>query len=120
MNSDFSQSGSHSLHPYLQELVNRFGMDSGAVEVVIHDIVENRIAAIFNRRERRIGDPSHLVDRAGLENEDQVFGPYRKGTWTKYVSIKLPDENGKTVGLLCINLDGENPLARSHCPQYGD
>src|SRR5262245_54900740 len=78
-------------------------------EVVIHDIKKNRIAAIFHPfSKRKVGDPSLLSEEemAMLEN---CIGPYEKINWDgrklKSVSSLIRDENGKIVGMLCINLD---------------
>jgi len=80
------------------------------VEVVLHDIRENRIAAIFNnlsRRER--GDDSLIEDVQGLADGTAVHGPFEKrgadGRRIRYVSAVLRDGRGDAVGLMCINFD---------------
>ena len=79
-------------------------------EVVLHDIEENRIVAVYNSLSKRNrGDDSLIRDREGLEQEADVHGPFRKEDpterWIKYVSIKLKDKHGKAIGLMCVNLD---------------
>jgi predicted transcriptional regulator YheO len=79
-------------------------------EAVLHDIAENRIlhiAGAFSRR--RAGDPS-LTDIADLQPFDQrIIGPYEKinvdGRRLKSISVVIPAEGGRPVGLLCINMD---------------
>lgn len=77
------------------------------VEVVLHDLETNQIAAIFNAfSQRKIGDPSNL-DITG-EFLD-VFPPYTKlgpqGEKIKSVSITLRDDAGEPLGLMCINVE---------------
>ena len=79
-------------------------------EVVVHDIAENRIAAIYGSFSKRgAGDESLIRDREGIDRASDVHGPYRRHDldrpWIKYVSVKLKDDGGKAIGLLCINLD---------------
>ncbi len=79
-------------------------------EVVLHDIEESRIVAIYNSFSKRSrGDDSLIRDREGLEREPDVHGPFKKNDagqrWLKYVSVKLRDDEGRAIGLMCINLD---------------
>ena len=79
-------------------------------EVVIHDIRENRIVSIHNGfSKRKPGDDSMILDREGIERGPDVFGPFRKAesrrSSIKYVSIKIKDDDGRGVGLMCVNLD---------------
>lgn len=77
-------------------------------EVVIHDLRNGKIAAIFNNiSKRNVGDDSSLDDLP--EAIPNVFPPYFKTNWNgqriKSVSATLKDEDGKPIGLLCINLE---------------
>lgn len=83
------------LHPY--------------AEVVVHDIKQNQIVAIFHPfSKRRVGDASLLTQEEMAALEDCI-GPYEKtnrdGRKLKSVSSIIRDENNKAVGMLCINLD---------------
>lgn len=84
------------LHPY--------------AEVVVHDIKQNKIVAIFHPiSKRRAGDSSQFSqeEESGIANN--CIGPYEKINWDgrklKSVSSVIRDENDKAVGMLCINLD---------------
>jgi predicted transcriptional regulator YheO len=79
-------------------------------EVVLHDIEESRIVAIYGSFSKRgAGDESLIRDREGLARGTDVHGPFRRHDldrpWIKYVSIKLKDDDGRAIGLMCINLD---------------
>ena len=79
-------------------------------EVVLHDIEENRIFSIHNSfSKRQKGEDSLIRDREGLERGPDVHGPFIQRDSPhpsiKYVSIKLKDDHGQAIGLLCINLD---------------
>ena len=80
-------------------------------EVVIHDLMTDRIAGLWNAfSKRKIGDPSHLGDDPELLIADRdVYGPYEKaspdGSRLKSVSAILKDGIGRRIGLLCINFD---------------
>jgi predicted transcriptional regulator YheO len=81
------------------------------VEVVLHDFESNAIAHIENAfTPRKAGDPS-LLETANYAYEldvDKTIGPYKKsnpdGSKLKSVSSLIEDENGKPIGLLCINM----------------
>jgi len=80
------------------------------VEVVIHDIHTNRIAAIFNGFSRREpGDDSLIDDPQSLTRGAAVHGPFEKrgagDRRIRYVSSVLRDDCGEPVGLMCINFD---------------
>lgn len=84
------------LHPY--------------AEVVIHDIQKNQIAAIYNSfSKRKVGDSSLLTEEEQLTSLENCIGPYEKINWDgrklKSVSSIIRDNNGKAVGMWCINLD---------------
>lgn len=79
-------------------------------EVVVHDLRTNKIASIFNSfSKRKAGDPSLLEELKGLSEIPDVFPPYFQMNWDgrrmKSVSAALRDQKGKTIGLLCINVD---------------
>jgi len=87
---------SRLLHPY--------------AEVVVHDIKQNQIVAIYNPfSKRRIGDPSLLTQEEQMSTLQDCLGPYEKINWDgkklKSVSSIIRDDNHKAVGMLCINLD---------------
>lgn len=80
------------------------------VEVVLHDILENRIVAIFNSFSRRkSGDNSLIADVQSLAAIASVQGPFEKwgedGRRIRYVSSVLRDDRGEAVGLMCVNFD---------------
>jgi len=81
------------------------------VEVVIHDLLSNRITYIANPVSgRRVGEPLYLDTAVEeLETEIGVIGPYekagKKGERLRSVTAVLGDDQGNTIGLLCINLD---------------
>lgn len=79
-------------------------------EVVVHDLVNDRIAGIWNAFSRRkVGDPSNLMNDPGLRTKKTVMGPYdkaeRDGSRVKSISAALSDSDGESTGLLCINLN---------------
>jgi D-arginine utilization repressor len=78
-------------------------------EVVIHDVVNDRIVGIWNAFSKRtVGDPSNLMHDPELRTMKPVIGPYdkaeRDGTRVKSVSAALYDAAGNRTGLLCVNL----------------
>lgn len=78
-------------------------------EVVLHNLKTGRIDAIFNNfSKRKIGDESLLDESESLSSTQDVFPLYFKtnydGRKMKSVSAVLRND-GKPVGLLCINLD---------------
>lgn len=80
------------------------------VEVVVHDIEESRIAAIFNSFSRRsVGDDSMIQDAAGLGDGPDIHGPFEHrafdGRRLRYTSVVFRDDAGRAVGLMCVNLD---------------
>ncbi|HET9843787.1 MAG TPA: PAS domain-containing protein [Gammaproteobacteria bacterium] len=84
------------LHPY--------------AEVVIHDIKQNKIVAIYNPfSQRQVGDSSLLTPEEEMAIEEDYIGPYEKSNWDgkklKSVSSIIRDENNKAIGMMCINLD---------------
>ena len=92
-----AQSFARLLHPF--------------AEVVIHDLQNDRIAAIYNPISRReVGDPSYLErwDFTAQPDED-IIGPYEKtnfdGRILKSISLVLRNRRGHAVGFLCVNMD---------------
>ena len=85
------------LHPY--------------AEVVVHDIKQDQIVAIYNPfSKRRVGDSSLFTkEEKEMASLGDCIGPYEKTNWDgrklKSVSSMIRDENNKVVGMLCINLD---------------
>lgn len=80
------------------------------VEVVIHDVEQNRVAAIYNNYSKReVGAESHLNDQELDTRGAQVRGPFEKrsfdGHRVKYTSAVLRDSAGQPVALMCINVD---------------
>lgn len=78
-------------------------------EVVIHDLENDQIAAIFNPLSRReVGDPSYL-ERMDLAEKETVIGPYEKTNWDgrtmKSISVVLRNEKEEAEGFLCVNID---------------
>lgn len=79
-------------------------------EVVVHDMINDRIAGIWNAfSNRRVGDPSNLGQDASLRTDELLIGPYdkaeRDGRRLKSISAALRDDRGERTGFLCINLD---------------
>lgn len=79
-------------------------------EVVLHDVHNDRIVHISNPFSRReAGDPSLLMQDTDWKTGRAVLGPYRKSTiegrTLKSVTSVLTDDDGTTIGLMCINLD---------------
>ncbi|MFT2111294.1 PAS domain-containing protein [Marinomonas sp. 2405UD68-3] len=80
-------------------------------EVVIHNLIENRIHYIENAfTARRVGDDS-LLDTENYENEmndDGLIGPYVKfnpdGSKLKSLSLLIRDDDGQPIGLMCLNM----------------
>lgn len=84
------------LHPY--------------AEVVIHDLTQNKVAAIFNNySNRQVGDDSLLSNDETFDMDVSILGPYEKINWNgkrlKSITSVIRDDKGLAVGLLCINLD---------------
>ena len=80
-------------------------------EVVIHDLEEDKIQAIYNSfSNRNVGDESYL-DRWDFtaDPKENVIGPYEKmnydGRKLKSISIVIRDDSDAPVGFLCINMD---------------
>jgi predicted transcriptional regulator YheO len=81
-------------------------------EVVVHNLDTQQIHYIANAfSKRRPGDPSLTEAGPELDLSDDVIGPYPKtnvdGRRLKSITTVLRDDAGRSVGLLCINLDVE-------------
>ncbi len=79
-------------------------------EVVVHDLAADRIVHISNPySRRRVGDRSLIDEVSELGDGEGVLGPYvkheRDGRALKSVTAVLRDDEGRPVGMLCINLD---------------
>ncbi len=79
-------------------------------EVVVHDIKQNKIVAIYHPfSKRRVGDSSLFTEEEEMATLENCVGPYEKINWDgrklKSVSSVIRDENNNAVGMLCINLD---------------
>lgn len=88
----------------IQRLLNPYA------EVVIHDIKQNKIVAIFHPfSKRKVGDSSLLTQEEEMTTLEDCVGPYEKLNWDgrklKSVSSLIRDENNNAVGMMCINLD---------------
>jgi len=84
------------LHPY--------------AEVLIHNVKQNKIAVIYNNfSKRKAGNGSLLDNEEILTQPIEVWGPYEKINWDgkrlKSITSAIRDDDGKLIGLLCINLD---------------
>jgi D-arginine utilization repressor len=78
-------------------------------EVVVHDLEEDAIVAIYNPFSRReVGDSSYL-DQIDFNETSSVIGPYCKTNWDgrplKSISTVVRNEKGVAEGFLCINVD---------------
>lgn len=78
-------------------------------EVVLHDVEKNQIVEIFNNfTQRKPGDSSYIDNIEGFENGPEFHGPFIRnnffGHHVKYTTCALRNDNGKAIGLLCINI----------------
>jgi D-arginine utilization repressor len=80
-------------------------------EVVLHDLKANKIHHIANCFSKRQKGDDSLNDLKGLDFRGPTIGPYTKVNWNgrrlKSVSSVLRGQDGKLMGLLCINHDVE-------------
>lgn len=79
------------------------------VEIVIHDIIKQKIAYIGNSfSDRRVGDSS-ILDDISFEKSKNIIGPYEKinfdGKKLKSITSILYDDKNKEKYLFCINFD---------------
>jgi predicted transcriptional regulator YheO len=81
------------------------------VEVVLHDLSNGCIGAIFNNLSKRsVGEESLLDEVSTFSQLQDIFPPYLKMNWDgrkmKSVSTVLRDsKTNAPIGLLCMNLD---------------
>lgn len=80
------------------------------VEVVLHDIKEEKLIHISNAfSKREVGDKmlNDVKDIKSLKSD--IIGPYEKvnldGKKLKTVSSIIRDENNEIIGIMCINFD---------------
>ncbi|MCE5317359.1 MAG: PAS domain-containing protein [Parachlamydia sp.] len=100
----------NALAPYIPIAQSIAALLHPHAEVVLHELEGQTIAAIFNNfSARKVGDPSLLEQEADLKNFPDYFEPYYKTNWDgqklKSTTATLRDDQGKPIGLLCINLD---------------
>ncbi len=83
-------------------------------EVVFHDIEKNQIVKIFNNfTQRQVGDSSCIDDikSKAFEKGPDIHGPFNQknfyGHDIKYTTSVLRNDDGKVIGLMCINLNIE-------------
>jgi predicted transcriptional regulator YheO len=79
-------------------------------EVVLHDLETRLVAGIWNAFSgRKAGMESLVEDELEEAGEGGVYGPYEKtgedGRRLKSVTAVLRDDDGRAIGLLCINMD---------------
>lgn len=79
-------------------------------EVVIHDLITGKIAAIYNNlSKRKVGDESLIEELTDYTQLPNVFPVYVKTNWDgrkmKSTTATLKDKKSNPMGLLCINLD---------------
>lgn len=79
------------------------------VEVVVHDLADDRIAYIANPLSHRApGDPSNMTE-IDLSDAEPVLGPYEKVNWDgsilRSISIMQRRADGTTAYVICVNHD---------------
>lgn len=79
-------------------------------EVVIHNLKNGKVAAIYNNfSKRKVGDESLVEELSDYNKLPDVFPVCAKINWDgrkmKSITATLRDKNGNPIGLLCINLD---------------
>jgi predicted transcriptional regulator YheO len=81
-------------------------------EVVLHDVEQDQIVAIFNSFSKREAGDSSYLDKLDFNTENtlsKIIGPYEKinydGRKLKSITVAIHNETKITVGFLCINLD---------------
>ncbi len=99
--------------PIADSIVLLFGSD---VEVVIHDLKEDRVFYIANNLSgREVGEDSLLRLDADSDLTSDVIGPYEKpgeqGHSIRSITSVLKTDCGEPIGLLCINADHSRHLA---------
>ena len=99
--------------PIADSIVLLFGSD---IEVVIHDLKEDRVFYIANNLSgREVGEDSLLRLDPHQDLHADVIGPYEKageqGHPVRSITSVLKTESGDPIGLLCINADHSRHLA---------
>src|SRR6266702_342346 len=79
------------------------------IEVVVHDLATDCVAHVANPfSPREAGDPSDLKEIT-FDAGARLIDPYEKINWDgrriKTISVVLRADNGKPIGLLCVNAD---------------
>lgn len=101
----------HPLHPHIAVADAVARLFHPHVEVVIHDVAAGTIFHIANPVSgRRPGDNSRLdLDDGALDGRAAVIGPYenanKTGQRVRSITAVLNDDGGRSIGLMCINLD---------------
>jgi len=81
------------------------------VEIAVHDLKEGKLVALYNNiSQRKVGDKTPLQElKVDFSKLPDHFSPYFKKNWDgrnlKCTSITVRDDNGKPIGLICINVD---------------
>ena len=81
------------------------------LEVAVHDIKKNRIAALYNTiSNRKVGDQSPLAKlKTPVEKFPDIFEPYYETNWDgrkiKCTTVTIRDERKNPIALICYNLD---------------
>ncbi len=82
------------------------------VEVILHDLLTEKIAYIENAFSHRVIGDDSLIDVKALHNEtENVIGPYSRinsdGKTLKSVSVIIKNDKNKPVALMCMNFQIE-------------
>lgn len=94
--------------PIIKGAVSLF---SPFLEIAVHDVRKNTIAALYNTiSNRKVGDPSPLAKlKTPVEKFPDVFEPYYEVNWDgrkiKCTTVTIRDDNKKPIALICYNLD---------------
>ncbi|CAM3573088.1 Transcriptional regulator [Bordetella sputigena] len=104
-----AQSSAGALRPYYVIADALAALFSPFVEAVVHDMRTNSVAYVAHPfSPRAAGDPSDL-EEVDFAPDASVIGPYEKINWDgrriKSVTAVLRDEQGRSIGLLCVNAD---------------
>jgi len=94
--------------PVIRGAVSLF---SPFLEVAVHDLKRNTLAAFYNNiSNRKVGDPSPLaILKTPIDKFPDVFEPYYETNWDgrkiKCTTVTIRDEKKKPIALICYNLD---------------
>lgn len=101
----------HALDPHISICEALARLLAPHAEVVMHDLASDKIHYIANCFSKRRVGQSSLTDITDVDFDKNVIGPYAKTNWDgrrlKSVSAVIRDDNGKPIGLMCINHDVE-------------